>query len=175
MSDSNHPMTRDELLKAIDEGWQELQAYIASLSKIQLTDPTDAAGWTVKDHLIHLAMWENGVLAMLHKQSRPDAMGVTAEVWSGDNDEINAAIQQQNQAMPLDAVLETLRNTHQRMMQTLEGMTADDLVLPHRHYQADSTNEKPIVGWIIGNTFEHYREHIPWMQAIVAGEISTGE
>jgi|GEM_PF-2242113 len=39
----------------------------------------------------------------------------------------------------------------------------------YNHYQPRSTQTAPMIGHIAGNTFGHYEEHLPWMQAIVAG------
>lgn len=54
-------MKKDELLIRIEQGWNEFQAYIQTLSAAQLAGPTDAAGWTAKDHIMHLAVWEDGI------------------------------------------------------------------------------------------------------------------
>src|SRR4051794_1166729 len=98
-------LTKVELLRRMQAGWDELNRYIASLSDQQLTGPTDAAGWTVKDHLIHLAIWEDSVFGILEGLARHDYMGVDQEIWeSGDFDRINAVIQQRFHDMPIDTV-----------------------------------------------------------------------
>ena len=61
----NPDVSTAELLSRTKLGWDSLQAYIKSLTPEQLTVPTDPAGWTVKDHLIHLAVWEDGIVAVL--------------------------------------------------------------------------------------------------------------
>src|SRR5437868_10712543 len=76
------PMSKAELLAKIDQGWNDFQAYLMTLTPIQVTVPTDAAGWTALDHIIHLADWENGVLALLNKQDRAAAMGVDKATWA---------------------------------------------------------------------------------------------
>ncbi|MBC7872040.1 MAG: hypothetical protein H7Y09_14435, partial [Chitinophagaceae bacterium] len=44
-----------------------------------------------------------------------------------------------------------------------------DLMRPYNYYQPESAQAAPIIDRIAGNTFGHYEEHIPWMQAIVEG------
>jgi hypothetical protein len=52
-------MPKAELLERIEAGFQEINQYLDSLTETQLTQPTDAAGWTAKDHVIHMAIWED--------------------------------------------------------------------------------------------------------------------
>ncbi|MBE2183959.1 MAG: maleylpyruvate isomerase N-terminal domain-containing protein, partial [Anaerolineae bacterium] len=63
-------MTTTEFLNQVDEKWAELQTFVASLRPEQYTSPTDAAGWSVQDHLLHLSEWEAGVTALLNYQDR---------------------------------------------------------------------------------------------------------
>lgn len=163
-------MTRDELLKNLNDGFHELMAYLDTLSEADFLTNTDAAGWTVKDHVMHLAVWEDGVWALLNGQSRHEQMGIEDEAWQrGDYDEMNAIIQRQHRDKPLGDVLQALRDAHRRMVAKIESLTGDDLQRAYHHYQPGSGRTEPVVGWIIGNTYEHYAEHRPWIEAIVSG------
>ena len=87
-------ISKTDLLARTHSSWEALNAFVATLDDRQRTQLTDAAGWTVKDHLMHLAVWEDGVWAMLNRRDRAAHMGVPAEVWARwDFDEINAVIQ----------------------------------------------------------------------------------
>ncbi len=106
-------MTVSEFLHHLDDAWAELQAFIASLTPEQITVPTDAAGWTVKGHLMHLVVWEDGINALLEQENRRERMSVDEDLWaSRDFDAINAAIQQQHHQRTLNDVLATLQRTH---------------------------------------------------------------
>ena len=167
MSDSD-TISKAELITNMQEGWNNLQAYIDSLSETQLTQPTDAAGWTAKDHLIHLAVWADGVAMLLEKQSRSERMGVDAETWaSRDFDRINAVIQQNNKDMPLEDVRQALQAAHQSLYGKAQAMSQEELNRPYNDYEPGSTQDKPVVLWIISDSYDHYAEHIPWIDAIV--------
>src|SRR6185369_5983399 len=106
-------ISKTVLLTQMQDGWNSFQAFLKPLTVEQLTQPTDDAGWTAKDHIIHLAAWENGIVAVLEGQSRCEAMGVDEATWrGGDVDKINAAIQQRYKDMSLEDVAETLSNVH---------------------------------------------------------------
>jgi len=167
MSEEIKP-TIAELLARIEAGWDEFNAFINTLTPDQLTQLIDAAGWTVKDHIIHLAMWEDGVWAMLDKQSRREYMNIDREIWkSGDFDRINAVIQQRYKDMPLEEVFSTFQKIHQRLIEKIQSLSDEDLMRPYRYFQPGSSQDQPVIGWIVGNTFEHYAEHTPWIAAIV--------
>jgi hypothetical protein len=42
------------------------------------------------------------------------------------------------------------------------------LMLPYNHYKPSSREESPIINFVIGDSIDHYREHIPWIAEIVA-------
>lgn len=164
------PISKADILARIEKGWKGLNDYVQTLTETQLTAPTDAAGWTVKDHLMHLAVWEDGVQALLSGQDRAARMGLDADTWnSHDYDRMNAVIQQQYQSEPLASVQQKRQTIHERLVQQIESMSDDDLHKPFRHYQTDSTHEYPIFDTILGNTDGHYDEHRPWMEAIARG------
>jgi len=167
MTGSEDTLTREGLLRQIDSTWADLQAYLTSLTPAQLTGPTDAAGWTAKDHVIHLAMWEQAVLALLERGSKREALDMTPEIWAQDDDAINAVLQQRYQHMPLDDVMNTLRQTHLRLVDKLSALSENDLRLPFHHYQPDSSEDVPLIRVMPGETIHHYREHLTWIRAIV--------
>lgn len=164
-------MSKAELINNIKAGWNAFETYLKSLSQEQLSAPADAAGWKVKDHLVHIAVWEGSILALLNGQRQAEYLGVEEEIWkTHDFDKINAIPYQRYQNKSVAEVLAMLRSTHQQVVEKLETLTDDDLKLPYRHYILTSTSETPVAEWIKGNTYEHFQEHTPWIEEIISGK-----
>ena len=92
-------MSKQELLQDMQAGWERLQAFIASYSDEQLTGPRDAAGWTAKDHLMHLAVWADSMVAVLNGTPRRDAMQIERQDWvtlAETYDVVNGILQQRH-------------------------------------------------------------------------------
>jgi len=161
-------ISKEELLENMEQGWEDFNAYLDTLSPEQLTEPTDAAGWTAKDHVIHLAAWEDGVYALLVGLDRWEQMGVDRETWdTNDYDAINAVLHEYYYDLTPAEVLGSFKRTHQRLVKTIKGLHEDDLALPYNTYEPGSRQDHPVILTIVGNTYEHYEEHQPWIEAIV--------
>jgi hypothetical protein len=167
MTQSENALTRENLMNEIETSWNELQTYLASLTEEQFTRPTDAAGWTVKDHVIHIAVWEHANLAMLEGKSKREVLEITPEVWEQDDDPINAVLQQRHCDMPLTEVMQTLNQNHERILNKLNTMTKADFQRPYSHYQPQSNQQRPIIDFVMWDTASHYRDHTGWIKAIV--------
>jgi hypothetical protein len=160
-------MSKDELLQRIEQGFQAINSYLDSLSESQVTEPSDATGWTAKDHIIHMATWEDSILALLSGTAQWEHMNVPREIWKQGEDPINAVIQQRYKDMPLDEVRRKFHENHQRVLDKLKSMSDEDLHKPYNYYQAISKQGRPMILWIQGNTYQHYEAHQPWIAAIV--------
>ncbi len=167
MSDEQ-AVSKAELLERMQAAWVEFNTYIDSLDAEQLTEPTDAAGWSAKDHIAHLAVWEDGVNAMLEGKPRNEAMGVDYDLWeSGDYDAINAVLQERDADLPLAEVRQRFAEVHQTLVNKVNALSYEELMLPYKHYQPYTDHEAPAIDRIIGNTYEHYPEHQEWIAVIV--------
>jgi uncharacterized protein (TIGR03083 family) len=164
-------MNKAELLQKLNDGWREFQDYLDSLSQADFTANSDLAGWTVKDHLAHIVVWEDGIWALLEGGSRHQQMGLDRETFhSGDYDHINEVLRQNDIDTPLEDIRQRFREVHERLVAKIDTLSDEDLYLPYKHYQPESTADRPVINWIGGNTYEHYAEHTPWIEKIVAGE-----
>jgi hypothetical protein len=152
----------------VEESWNQLASLVDTLGPAGLT-LTGADGWAVKDHLAHIAAWEQSLLALVEKRDRAEAMGLREP--TGDTDAINRSLWELHRAMTPEEALAYFRETHARLMAALERMTDADLMLPYNDYQPDAPRDtadnRPVGEWIAGNTYEHYDEHVAWMNQLI--------
>lgn len=170
----DEPITVNNLLSKMQAGWDNFQTYLKTFTPEQLTGPTDAEGWTVKDHIVHLAGWEDGIAALLTGDSRSERMGLDETAWGWEGFETkNALMQQQNKDKSLDEVLAMFAAAHQRMVEAVQSLTDADLLRPYRSFEGDTTPDNDpdhaIIWSVIGNSYGHYEEHQPWIDTLVKG------
>lgn len=160
-----------KLIGKIERAWGEVDTFLATLTDAQKTQLRDAGRWAIKDHLIHMAVWEDGIDALLRHESRDARMGFDADSPKPRGlDNINDTIFRRHKDKTLQEVMETRRVIHERFLETLQGITDDDLKRPIRDFDPESGSNQPIEGLIVGNTSAHYRKHLRWMEVIAAGE-----
>jgi hypothetical protein len=161
-----------QLFEAMDASYRRFNAFLDTLTEQQLSVPTDRAGWTGKDHIAHLTVWAGSMLAVLDKQPRWEAMGISFDVWKTivhTYDEINAELQKQHRDEPLSQVRIEFEDTHRRVVERVKSMTPEELDLPYSHYQPKATDETdPVYLYIQGNTADHYDEHLAYIEGVVS-------
>ena len=81
MADNNElPRDMTDLLRRMEEAWSSLDGALSQLSEEQL-QRRDDTGWSVKDHLSHMAAWERSVAFLLQGRPRHEGLGVDEETW----------------------------------------------------------------------------------------------
>ncbi|MBI5035422.1 MAG: ClbS/DfsB family four-helix bundle protein [Chloroflexi bacterium] len=151
------PRDKKDLLERIENEWLALMRTIEGLTLEQLSAPL-AGGWSAKDNLAHLATWER-FLAHYHLQGKPphEILDLDAEFFDRlDENGINAIIYERNRLRSAADILDDLKRSHALVLDLLDKMSFENLMLPHF---PDDPEERPLVGWVIGNTYDHYREH----------------
>jgi hypothetical protein len=173
MSERQEPTTKQELLSTNAAAWEDLLAVIDKHTTEQLIDLRDAAGWSAKDHLAHLAAWERSVLFVLRDGlSQWEGLGVDEQTYTTRRDDdffrINDLIHSREQDRPLEDVLLELRSINEAMATTIEAMSDDDLQKPVDDYRHDG-DSTPVLRWISGDIWDHYDEHRGNIVKILAG------
>ena len=155
-----------DLLDRIESAWEELNVVINGLDEAQLARVDDETGWSVADHLNHLAAWERGIAYVLTGRPRAEGMGVTQEQWVGlTMDEINDVIHDQGRQRGAAAAPANFRDAHAAMLDALEGLGDADLQRGYTTFDPqDEPDDRPIIGWIIGDTYDHYAEHLGYIR-----------
>lgn len=168
MSDTaDQPRDKADLLARIDAAHAELDSALVSIPPDQLASLRDAEGWTVADHLGHLAAWERSMLALFSGRPRHEGLGIDRETYeAGDVDAINAAVRASTAGRAPDAAIADLERTHAELMTKVATMSDDDLRQPYRHFLPDepdsgfgNDSDDPILWRLCGNTADHFVEH----------------
>ena len=164
--------SKAELLRQMRAAWTELDGSLGRLTPAQMTQIRDAQGWAVKDHLVHITAWERSVVAYLRGRPRHEGLGVDEDLYlSGDEDAINAAIQERHKDVPIADALAELREVHDQLLRLIEPMGDDELYRASSDFQPEvrgERDERPIIGMIYGNSAHHFREHQRWIKSLVA-------
>ena len=156
--ESELPVNPNDLLERIQSAWNSLQQTIASASPAEL-ERAGSEGWSVKDHIAHLTAWERWML-LYHLQgiSSHKALQVPEEMEleKMGTDKINALLQERSRKKTLSEVRDEAWRTHAQVLATLTKMPFEDLL--KQHYP-DDPEARPVLLWVIGNTYDHYQEH----------------
>jgi hypothetical protein len=95
-------------------------------------------------------------------------MGLPREIWDAHElDGTNGYLARATEVKSLTIVRSESDATHGELVMLLNSMTQADLEMPYSHYQPDDLpyNGNPVGGWVHGNTWDHYNEHIGWLEA----------
>ncbi|MDD5370932.1 MAG: ClbS/DfsB family four-helix bundle protein, partial [Anaerolineaceae bacterium] len=154
---SNPPRDKAELLARIQREWDALGQAYAGLSDEQMSVP-DTGGRSIKDNLAHLTAWESFMrLAYLRGRPTDEAMGIDAVTLNhADEDGINAILFEHNKDRSVADILAELDQSHQAVLADLAGMSFEEIM---RQLDPQDPKRRPLINWIIGNTYEHYQEH----------------
>jgi uncharacterized protein DUF1706 len=155
-------------IEPIEKGWRELTAIVDSLGPGGLV-LTGGGQWAVKDHLVHIAAWELSLIALLDGRDRKEAMGVPDA--PDDTDAVNEAIWLKHRHDTPDQALAFSRDTHAALIRRIREMSDADLRRTYNHYQPndprDPHDDRPVVDWVAGDTYDHYTEHIGWINQLI--------
>jgi hypothetical protein len=161
--------TKTELLQHIETARGNLAQTLQPLSEAQIIARPDK-DWSIKDHVAHLIPWIAGMSALLRHQDRWAAMGLSARLVEETEgfDAVNHALYEQYKDWSWAEVLAGLDKVHRGFEEVLADLTDEDLLKSYSYYESHETGEedkRPIIGWLVGNTFEHYEEHQEWIEA----------
>ena len=150
-------VNKDTLLNDIRKGYSDFDTLLSSLNEQQMLTPGGNDGWTIKDHIAHLISWQRRTLPML--QAVMDNVELPDPTPDMTMDQINEQFYQRDVALPLDRVLAEHRAMQQLLFNAVQSMSEEDLNRP-----IPWLDDRPVVGWVIGNTYEHYEEHTKYIQ-----------
>ncbi|MEZ4519503.1 MAG: ClbS/DfsB family four-helix bundle protein [Chloroflexota bacterium] len=167
------PKTKAELRAGIDTTWLILNDALDQLTAEQMITLSDEEGWTVTDHLVHLAAWERSAAAILDGRPRYEGLGVDEALYRADDVEaIHEAIVHRRRDISPEEARADLRAAHAELLALIDPLTDEALLWPVGRFLPDGpdhTDERPVITVLYGNTMYHFNEHLSWILAI-AGE-----
>ena len=176
MDDNTNPPTRAEIVRRMNERCGFVEALVVGHSEAQLTELRDAAGWSVKDHLAHLAPWAFGMADLLIKRPRWFAMGLTLEQWDAnfETDAMTELLYEADKNRSLADVMTLFRSANTRLAWAVETLESDaNLLMPYRRFQPfeqpPNDSADPIWPRLVGNSFGHIDEHLEWIAEWLPG------
>lgn len=137
---------REELLRHYHESRRQLMSAIDGLSAEQMTEPS-IDGWSVKDHLAHLAFWDDLRAAEV---TRISAGHEPAWRLTDEQDEaMNTIGYETRRDLPLSQVTWELAESRQKLLDAIAGATAEGLD-PSRYGEAGlrTRHESDHAAWI---------------------------
>jgi len=141
------------------EAWRPYEA-LDQLSDAQLEEPVEAAhGWSGRDLIGHLIGWQEAALSAAKQlavnETSPSMTEIEAD-WARRPDELNEELLAPYRAMPVDEL--------RRRFRTIPGELRGYLtVVPESRWIKRADNQE----WFVGETLEHYEEHLPDLHAIL--------
>lgn len=146
-------MTREQLLKKLDDAWRELTASYEGIPSSRMIEPGVVGDWSVKDLLGHITTWEEESLthlpAILESRRIP-----TYSQLHGSLDRFNAKSFEEKRAVPLREILSRLNETHQRLLDFVEHAPEEQIAHETRFRRR-----------LRLDTYSHYPEHARAIQA----------
>ena len=169
MSDTPVPQRKSELIARIQEGRAALDALIGALSPEQAVAPSLDGGWTVKDHLAHLAAWQCVAYLRVigHAHYEHEVFGMDPARYATSNeDDLNAAVYQSCKDRTLAEVRASFEQAFQQVLGALAHVRSEDL---QSQAHPDDPQRGTLAGTVAGNTYEHFDEHAGWIRAALHG------
>lgn len=157
--------TNVELLDAIGVDRAALDAIVGALSESQLV-ARDADGWSVSDHLSHIAAWERMIVAHLRDRSAHVVAGMDDEASyaAATLDHLNERLHQRFRDRGLAETLREFADAHRAIVMFIAEMPEQRL---SECYWDDDPDRRTVLDKIAGDTYLHYREHGAWIRAII--------
>jgi hypothetical protein len=154
---------------SIDAAWKDLHAFLAAVTPSQAL-VRDQAGWLVKDHVTHLAVWEDSVTILFRGGRRHEALGIAEPFYAAASfDEINEVIRVRLEGTALQEAIQNLEAAHRQLMGHLGALRDADLNAKAREFfpQLPRNDDRLLASLIWDVTGGHFAEHLEWMHDLV--------
>jgi hypothetical protein len=148
-------MKKDEVSEALETERELMLDLIDELDDEVIETGEVMPGWTTKDLLVHLTLWEAELVKLLW-QAKQGARPTTIHMQQYSVDEVNQRWHSAMRDRPLDLVLNDYHSVRKQTLRRLESFSDRDLTDPQRYPWLKG---EPLWQWIASDSFEHEAEH----------------
>jgi uncharacterized damage-inducible protein DinB len=149
-------MDKREVITALKDIRLEFMEAIEGLPPEAMTDSPINEGWSLKDIIVHITLWEAELVKLLWQVEQGEKPS-TLHFSKPDVDALNEQWHQQNRERPLDIALADFQGVRKQTIRRVEALKDSDLTNPRRY---PWLRDLPLWKWIANDSFEHEAEHI---------------
>ncbi len=154
-------MNKAEFLSSLQAERLEWDRLLVEAGEDRMEQPGVEGEWSLKDIVAHVAWYEREMVELIGARRLAGS-----ELWQLPTHQRNEAIYQANRGRPLAEVLAEGREVYSQFLQGFASLKDEDLVDPARF--ADMPEDWLPGQVMAGNSYEHYREHLPAIRAWLA-------
>ena len=154
-------MKRAEFLDSLRVERREWDRLLAQFGEARMEQVGVEGEWSLKDLIAHVAWYEREMVELFRARRLAGS-----DLWRFPHNQRNEAIYQSNRSRPLAEMLAEGREVFSQFLEGFASLTDEDLADPARF--ADMPPDWVPRDVIAGNSYEHYREHIPVIRAWLA-------
>ncbi|MGC4192864.1 MAG: DinB family protein [Thermomicrobiales bacterium] len=161
--------TKQDLIADSRASSTALARYVDLLPDEVWLEPTDAAGWNIRDHVAHVAWWDRADIARMRDHAiQREFLGIDEVTWSKGIDAINEAIRARTLDASPDEVRQVWRKSQDELVALLESLSEQQYRAPARELGFEDEGETRLIDTLADYLGSHYREHLGYIQAIAA-------
>ncbi len=163
------PTNKTELLAYTEGRWQAVAQLTDALTDTEWTGLTDAAGWSVKDHVAHFVTWVRAEIALLqYRTLLHQSAGIPGALWNADDfDPINEIVRQQTLHEPPAAVRAERDRVFRKLIEVVSTYSDADLARPATEFGLEEPG-KSLLAVLTEYHGDHFEEHRGYVESIVA-------
>lgn len=151
------PTTQPEVLALMRESREQFFRILNRIPDERMTEIALYNIWSIKDFIAHIAWWEKLAAERMAIYRRHEVAPPM-----GDFDALNAEIHATYKSLPLDEVRAMEAEAFAALEAVVESMSDEDLFDSARY---PTSQGRALIGWVEGDTWGHYDEHLPDVQA----------
>ncbi|MDQ3657304.1 MAG: DinB family protein [Chloroflexota bacterium] len=152
----DRPRTVEQLLDLITRERGALEQAVAGMGDDALV--ATSGGWSVKDHLAHVAAWERRLVGEVQGDHHAARFGLDEATFSATNtDSFNALLHARHRDDPPATVRTEFRASGEALRAAFAELSDADLLQPVRPDDPDVETLVDLIAW---DTFKHYPEHV---------------